>query len=522
MRQTSKYAIAWTAALALFMAVLDSTIVNIALVPMSRAVNTDLSGIQWVISAYFLTQAAVIPVAGYFGLRFGLKRLFIICMVVFTLGSVLCGLTDNLGWLVAFRIIQGLGGGGLFPLAQAIALRAFPPQERATSSAIIGFSALVAPILGPTVGGLLTDSFGWESIFFINLPVGIVAIYLAWRNFPADNNAEKIQSRFDYLGLTLCISGVLLVVYAFTLVSETQPGTVTALQPRGEIWGWGYWLVWVLLGAGALLLAAFAVFELRFSRDPVLDLRLFKNYAFATSTVVTSAIAMVIFGSIFILPVFLEQIRLPHLSALEAGLILLPQGIASAVAVLLSGRVLYNRIGPRNLIIIGAVLLIIGTWGWTNLQPDTDGWSLLPWLVIRGLGFGLTFVPAQTRALQEITGLALAKASSLLNVVRQIFSSIGTAIATTIFLQQIAHYNAQLRAEALRTLPPGVTPNPNSPQIQQLVARAGTQAANDVFWITTIGAVLILLLAFTLPGRPKTPEPESEATTREPVAAFAE
>jgi DHA2 family multidrug resistance protein len=494
-KQYSKYAIAWTVAIGMFMSVLDTTIVNVALAPMAAAFKTDLGGIQWIITGYFLTVAAVIPLAGYLGNRFSLRRLFILCLVLFTFGSVLCGLSPSLEWLIAFRVVQGLGGGGLFPLAQALALRAFPPQERANAGAILGVSALVAPALGPTLGGVMTDAFGWQAIFFINLPVGLLCILLVSQNVPADEQTPAARKAFDLVGLTLSILGILLIVYALSLVSQTVPGTITARQPRGEIYGWGYWPVWALLGGGALVLAIFAIYELYLSRDPVLDLQVFKQYSFTISTVVCCVVAMAIFGSFFLLPVFLEQVRTPHFSATEAGLLLLPQGLASALATLLSGQILYSRIGVRNLVVLGAVFLIAGTWGLTALQTDTGGWGLIPWTVLRGLGFGFTFVPVQTRALQGITGPAIAKASSLINVMRQMFSTLGTAITSTAFLQQASLHLTEFNSN------PGNGSNLTPGQLQQAAAKAGTAAANDVFFMVFLGSILVLLFALALPSR---------------------
>jgi EmrB/QacA subfamily drug resistance transporter len=352
MTNRGRYAIAFTAAIGLIMAVLDATIVNVALVPMSKAFKTDLNTMQWVVTGYFLAQAAVIPVSGYFGNRFGIKRMFILCLALFTIGSVLCGLAQNEAMLNFFRVLQGLGGGALFPLAQAIAFGAFPPKERAAAGAIVAIPVLLAPVFGPTIGGWLVDNLGWEWIFFVSLPVGIAALAAAWFILPTDRPQEGRRDQgFDYVGLLLVTLGTLAVVYAFTLVSQTQPGTQTALNPRGDLYGWGYWLVWALLGVGLVVLGAFALYELRISRDPVLDLRLFKQYEFSIASVLSWINAAVVFGSVFLLPAFLQQVRRPNLSALDAGLALMPQGIAAAFAVALGGR-LYNVVGVRLLELI--------------------------------------------------------------------------------------------------------------------------------------------------------------------------
>jgi EmrB/QacA subfamily drug resistance transporter len=511
MKQASKYAIAWTVAFGLFMSVLDSTIVNVALVPIAQSFNTDLSSVQWIITSYLLAQAAVIPVAGYLGLRFGLKNMFILNLFFFTLGSLLCGLAQSEEWLIIFRIFQGLGGGALFPLALSIALQAFPPEERANSSAILGLSGMVAPAFGPTIGGFMIDTFDWRTIFMVNIPFGIIALVLAWRILP-NYKTTVTRKGFDVVGLVLSMLGVVSVVYGLALVAATDPATINPQNPRGTIYGWSYLPVWLFLGAGLIILLVFAVYELRFSADPVLDLRLYKDRNFGTASLVLFFISMTSFGSVFMLPVFLQQVRQPTLSALEAGLTLMPQGIASAVAVVLSGRLLYDRLGARTLITLGAILLLIGTWGLTSLKPDTDSVALLPWLILRGLGFGFTFVPASTRATQSITGPALAKASSLFNTTRQIFSSVGTSLVITIFVQQTTYHLNEARS----TLPAGVAPG--KAQVQQLTAQAGTQAVNDVFMVIVLGVLIMVGLALLMPGRSAKPGVNSAAAELEELA----
>ncbi len=240
-----KYAVALTAALGLFMAVLDNTIVNVALIPMANAFKTDLNSVQWVITGYFLAQAAVIPAAGYLSSRLGIKQVFIACLALFTLGSLFCGLSDliqdssghpYIGLLIFFRVIQGIGGGALFPLATAIAFGAFPPNERASSSAIVALPVLMAPSFGPTIGGLLIDWIGWQWIFFINVPVGILAIYLIMRIYrpESDKRAPGKVGNFDFVGLSLSMVGIVSLVYGFNVVSQrdssfqVSPGCVMA------------------------------------------------------------------------------------------------------------------------------------------------------------------------------------------------------------------------------------------------------------------------------------------------------
>lgn len=499
-----KYAVGLTAAIGLFMAVLDNTIVNVALTAMQKAFNTDVNTIQWVVTAYFLAQAAVIPVSGYFGNRLGLKRTFMFALALFTVGSILCGLSPNLhggisgeGWLIIFRVLQGIGGGMLFPLATSISFGAFPPAERAAASGIIAIPVFIAPALGPTFGGLLTDSsFGWPSIFYINVPIGILALLLVARVIRPDGETPAQAGQpaarragFDWVGLVLSMVGVICVVYAFTLVSQTAAGTITAADPRGTINGWGYWPVWALAAAGVAILAAFAYYELRVAEDPVLDLRLFASFDFTVSTVMTWAVRGVIFGSFFLIPLFLQQFR--GLSAVEAGLYLMPQGIFAGIGIAIGSRI-YDRIGPRVLVTLGMILLTASSIMLIYTDQSSDWRFFAPLLAIRGIGFGWSNLPLQTVALSSITGRALPKASSLYNATAQIFSSIGVAVLSTLFIQGTTDRVADLlrEAQAAGARPPA-----------DLAIRAGVGAFNHVFLIVAIGTALAMLLGFLLPNK---------------------
>jgi EmrB/QacA subfamily drug resistance transporter len=496
------------------MGILDNTIINIALIPISNALKVELSTVQWLVTGYFLSQAAVIPVAGYLSNRFGARRIFILSIIFFTIGSLICGLMQDATLLIVFRIIQGLGAGALFPVGQALAIDPFPARERAGAMAVIGVPILLAPIVGPILGGWLNDSFGWQYLFLINVPIGVIAVALCLIVIPADKIDQGIrQEKFDFIGLTLSTLGVVAVVYAFTVVNDVDPATRTALNPRGAAYGWSYWLVWTLLAVGIALLTAFAVYALRFSKDPVVDLSLFKNYNYTIASIVSWLLGAIVFGSLLLLPIFLQQVRLPHLTALETGLALVPQGVGAMIGMGLTGT-LYNRVGVRIMTIIGSGLLIVALWQLSSLTPSTDGWALAPWQVLLGLGLGLTFMPVQTLALQTLRGPALAKASSLFNVTRQIASSIATAIIITLLVQQTTSHINDLQAQAVKNLPAGVTFDPNSPQaqqaLQQMVAQAGTSANNDLFIILAISTLVVLVVAFALPSRRKQQQMSAE------------
>lgn len=496
MRIPYKYAVSLTAALGLFMAVLDNTIVNVALTAMQRAFNTDVNTIQWVVTGYFLAQAAVIPVSGYFGNRFGVKRMFFIALAIFTVGSLLCGLAPNFGGLgsgetllIVFRILQGIGGGMLFPLATSISFGAFPPAERAAASGLVAIPVFIAPALGPTFGGLLTDSsFGWPSIFFINVPVGILALFLVARIIRPDERpvaqaAGTVRAGFDWVGLILSMVGVFCVVYAFTLVSQSEGGAGSTVH------GWTYWPVWALLAAGVAILATFAWYELRVAADPVLDLRLFASYDFSIATVMTWLVRGVVFGSFFLVPLFLIQFH--GLSAVEAGLYLMPQGVAAAIAIFIGSRI-YDRVGPRFLVIIGMLMLTLSSVMLAFTDQQSGFLFFLVVLAIRGLGFGWSNLPLQTVALSAITGRALPKASSLYNATAQIFSSIGIAVLSTLFIQGTTDRAGELarEAQASGTRPPA-----------DLAILAGVSGFQHVFLIVAVGTGLAMLIGFFLPSK---------------------
>jgi EmrB/QacA subfamily drug resistance transporter len=495
-----KYAVALTAALGLFMAVLDNTIVNVSLAAMERDFHTTINRIQWVITGYFLAQAAVIPVAGYLGNRFGIKRLFIIALGIFTVGSLLCGLSPRFvganggdGVLIGFRVLQGIGGGMLFPLGSAIAFSVFPPVERAAASATISIPVLIAPALGPTVGGLIVDSrWDWPGIFFINVPVGILAIILIARvvrpDPPRDAADPAARGGIDVPGLVLSMIGVLLVVYAFTLVSQTRPGTITAANPNGTLYGWSYWLVWALLAAGLAILAVFAFFELRIARDPVLDLRLYGRRDFAVASLMTWVTRAVVFGSFFLIPLFLQQFRGD--SAVRTGLILMAQGLGSIVGIQTAAR-LYDRIGPRALVVTGTVLMTASTVWLIAIDASSDARFFVPVLFLRGIAFGWSNLPLQTVALAAITGRGLPKATSLYNATAQIFSSIGVSVLSTLLVEFTTTHADQLIGTARAA---GAPP-------ANLALLAGAGAMSDVFKVIAIATGVVIFIGLFLPRR---------------------
>ncbi|WP_220210768.1 DHA2 family efflux MFS transporter permease subunit [Reticulibacter mediterranei] len=486
-----RWRVAAVVSLGLFMAILDNTIVSVTLPQMQKAFHTDFETITWVASAYFLAQAAVIPVVGYLSDRIGSKLVFLTALMLFTAGSALCALAPTKETLIIFRVFQGIGGGALLPIAFSIIFRIFPPTERGMANAVLGIPVMMAPAFGPTIGGYLSTSFSWNAIFSINIPIGIVALILAILMLPGraadfENQGEAVgKSRFDILGLVLSMIGFTALVYGITEAGSK---------------GWGDPTVLTFIVVGAVVLATFIVIELRVS-DPVMDLRLFANYTFTISNIVVWIVAAVLFGSLFLLPLFFENIQ--GATALVAGELLISQGLAMGVGMALSGA-LYNRVGPRILAASGLALLVIGTYSLTQLDVNTSGVSLQVWLVLRGLGLGFTMPPLQTVALSAVSNRAMAKASSLVTVTRMVASAIGVAGLTTYLTQQGANYALNIQA-AMQTgslshqfsnIGAACASASNQAILHACVAQhASTLGLNDTFLVVVIFCAASIVLA---------------------------
>ncbi len=513
MRLDYKWQVALIGALGLFMAVLDNTIVSVALPQMQLAFHTDLSTITWVATGYFLAQAAVIPIAGYLSDKIGTKLVFMLSLGLFTVGSGLCAIAPSETMLILFRVIQGIGGGGLFPIVFALTYRAFPPTERGVASAIIGVPVLLAPAFGPTIGGYLTTTFSWSAIFTINLPLGVIALTLAFfvlRGRVAERQQDEVpvsKGRFDFIGLVLSMIGFTSVVYAISEASSR---------------GWGDGTVLTFLIGGGVVLVAFIVTELVVS-DPVMDVRLFLNYTFGIANVLTWALSAFLFGSLFLLPFFFERIR--GLTPLSAGEILILQGLASAIGVVISGG-LYNRIGPRIMAVVGFALVAVGTIGVAQLTVTTTGLSLQGWLIMRGLGLGLVNIPMQTLALSVVSNKAMARASSLVNVTRQVFSAVGVSVLTTYLTQRAITHGAEVAAAFQQRPLTGIAAScaplaqAGAAAVRTCVTQhVTTQGLNDTFTVVVIACGICAVLALFVGRDPAIQAAKRAAAAGEPVEA---
>ena len=495
-------------ALGMLMAILDNTIVSVVLPQIAVAFHTDFQTITWIGTGYFLANAAVIPIVGYLSDRIGTKTVFLVALALFTLGSGLCAFAPNEQSLIAFRILQGIGGGALLPIAMAIIFRLFGPTERAAAIAILLVPLLLGPAFGPTLGGYLATNFSWNAIFTINLPIGVVAFILSLiilRNNKAEHEAngeeQGLTKGFDTLGLVLSMGAFTTLVYGIN-----QAGSR----------GWGDTTVISLLLIGTVLLIAFIIVELRV-KDPVMDIRLFSNYTFTMANILQWTTTAVLFGSLFILPLFFEGVQ--GLSSLTTGEILISQGLAMAVGMAIGGR-LYNQVGPRILAVAGLAIVAISMIGFTRLNISTTGADLQPWLILRGIGLGLVAQPLQTLAVSVVSNRQMAKASSLISSTKVVFGAVGVAVLTT-YLTQRGTTHAQEIAAGFLTRPLGAVAATCAQQAGQhaqtlklcVTQYAVTMGLNDTFLFVLIGCAACTVLAFFI-GRDPSIEAAKAAKKR--------
>jgi EmrB/QacA subfamily drug resistance transporter len=400
------------------MSILDTTVVNVAINTLASKFHTTLPTIQWVATGYTLALATVIPLSGFLADRFGTKRLYMYSIGLFVIGSALSGIAQSSTEIIVFRVLQGLGGGMIMPAGMTILTKAAGPQRIGRVMAILGVPMMLGPILGPVLGGWLVSDVSWRWIFFINAPLGAFALVCASRVLPKD--VGRAEERLDLVDLLLASPGLAFLIYG---LAKSDPG------------GFGQGKVLIPMAIGVVLLIAFVLHALR-ARYPLIDLRLFKDRVFATSSIALTLMVISVFGSFLLLPLYLQEVR--GESALNSGLLLIPQGIGSMllmpVAGILSDKTGSGRIAPIGLIIIGASVLWL-----TGLGAHTAYWKLEIDLFLNGIGLGLTMMPIFTGAIQTITEAAAARASALLNIIQQAGASIGTSVLSVLLASAISH-----------------------------------------------------------------------------------
>ncbi len=503
----------------LFMVILDSTVVNVALKSLQQHYNVGTNESQWVISLYTLALGIATPLSGYLGDRFGMKRIYLTGLALFAAGSALCGvaslldpatttfhagplLISPLTYLIAARGLQGIGGGIALPLGTALLFKAFPPREIGAAFGIFGIVLVFAPAAGPLVGGALVDHNLLAWIFFLNIPIGAIGLTIGTNFLRETDHSQRVPA--DIPGIIFAGLGFGAILYAASIAGEQGVGWT---DPK----------VLGCLGGGVLALAILAIVELR-SRSPLLDLKLYRIGSFAIANIAGLVGTIALFGAEFLLPLYLQILR--GETAFQAGLTLLPLAIASAFATVIAGR-LSDRVGPRLPIVIGFLLIAFNTYQLAQITLTTDLKFIGFLLVLRGIAVGLIIQNSQVAALMDVPPARLNRATPLVQATRQTMQSIGVAVLATILTSAIT-----------LTIPSNLPANGDishlPPALQQQILQQIHEFQNQYLtglghaYLATFGiAVVATILACFLPGWPgkwASAKRQQRAERVEPVA----
>jgi DHA2 family multidrug resistance protein len=508
-----KWVVAIVVIFGLFMVILDTTIVNIAIPRLQTAFGASLADVGWVATGYTLAEGVGIPLTPFLSAYLGTKRFYLIILAAFTIGSILCGLAWNLTALITFRILQGIAGASMIPMSLTMLYTEFPPEERGIALGALGIPIMLAPALGPTVGGYLVTFVTWQALFYINVPVGIAGLFLG--SIVLHDTPPQGDRYFDVPGFLSSSVGLSSMLYAFSSAGDN---------------GWGSSKVITFMGIGVIALSIFVVVEwltIDNGKQPLLDLRIFRTLSFTAGNIAMMMTIFALYGGLFLVPLYLQNLR--GLSAYGAGLVLLPQALGSMVASLIGGR-LVDKFGIKAVTVPGLLILGFALWNFSQLTLQTPFAEFQLFLVIRGFGLGLSMQPITVAALAEIPPARLSQASTLNSVVRSITTSLAIAlVATLVAARTKFHYvrlaeqvtpdtpaGQQLKQKAAYFVSHGMTPQNGmltaiEQTVQQLQQQGYLLAMNDAFLLTlgiTFLASLIILFFVRSPRRKARPAPQ--------------
>ena len=494
--------IAVVVAMAAFMEVLDTSIANVALPHLAGDLGASNDESTWVLTSYLASNAIVLPMSGWLAGLFGRKRFFLICIFVFTLSSMFCGAAPTLGALILFRVMQGVGGGGLQPMAQAVLADTFPPQQRGLAFALYGITAIMAPTIGPTLGGWITDSYSWRWIFYINLPVGILAMFLSYRlveDPPYLHLQRAIRRRVDYLGIGLLALGV---------------GALQILLDKGQEDDWfGSSFIVTLTVITVTCLVSLVFWELR-ATDPIIDIRMFKIFSFATANLMMFMLGIMLFSSLVMMPQFLQTLL--GYTALSSGLVLSASGVLLLFEMPLVGQ-LTTRFPAKYIVCFGWLLLAIAMYYSTMRIDLLMSFRSAMWLrVAQSSGLGFLFVPISLIGYVGIPPDKGNNVSGMINFMRNIGSGVGTSMVTTLLArraqihQTMLSHHTTLYDPALRSQIAGLSNQLIHSGVsagdaqnhalgliyRSLLAQAQTLAYIDTYSFLAVGAAVMVLLSF--------------------------
>ncbi|MBI3457732.1 MAG: DHA2 family efflux MFS transporter permease subunit [Candidatus Rokubacteria bacterium] len=502
------------------MQILDTTVTNVALPHMQGSLSASVDEITWVFTSFLAANAVILPATGWLVALLGRRRFFFAATLTFVGSSLLAGVAPSLEVLVVARVLQGVGGGPLLPLSQAILMEIFPARQRGTAMAVWGLGVMFAPIFGPTFGGWITDNYSWRWIFYVNLPIGALALALAWIFLEEPRERPAAITRVDGLGLALMVLGV---------------GSLQLALDRGNRLDWfDSTAITALVATGLATLAAFVVRELTVGQ-PIVDLGVLANRTFAIGTLLISITGFGLYSSLVLLTFYLEHLL--HYDALTAGYVLSPGGLGSVITLALAGR-LVNQVDPRWLVSVGAAIIAYSLYLMASLSLAADFWTVLWTRFVQGLGMGLVFVPLTTMSLALVPAARMANATGIFNVVRNLGGSGGIALLTTLFARQTQAHQASLvgrvtawdpaTAERLGLLERAYAAGGADASTARLQAlqrlyddvqrQAAMKAFLDDFWVLTLVFVAFVPLVWFM-ARPPEPTPEQSEVLKSIEAA---
>jgi DHA2 family multidrug resistance protein len=491
-------------ALAAFMEVLDTSIANVALPYIGGGLGVSNDDSTWVLTSYLVSNAIVLPISGWLAVRFGRKRFFMTCLVIFTVSSLLCGIATTFPLLLLYRAMQGAGGGGLQPMAQAILADTFPPEKRGLAFALYGITAVVAPTVGPTLGGWITFNYSWRWIFFINLPVGLATLGLVYRLIEDPPYLGRLKAagiKLDYIGLALLTLGV---------------GTLQVVLDRGQEDDWfGSHFILTLAIVSAVCLLSLVIWEW-FSQHPIIEVRLFKNFNYLSSNLMMFNLGILLFSSLVMMPLFLQTLL--GYTAELAGFVLSGGGVVLVLAMPIVGQ-LTTKFQVRYIIAFGWLCLAIAMYYSTQRIDLTISFVSASWLrVAQVVGLGFLFVPITLAAYIGMPAEKSNAVAGMVNFMRNIGSSVGTSMVTTLidrrseYHQSVLISHATPGSQSFQNLvdgasrlymhsgmsPPDALHRAYASIYRMVLAQAATLAYVDTFWVLSVISAIMFVLSFVL------------------------
>ncbi len=500
-----KWLIALAVILCTILEVLDSSIVNVALPHMQGSFSASVDEVTWVVTTYLVAAGIMIPTTGWIAGQFGRKNYFLVCIVTFVVSSAMCGAAQTLNQMVAFRFLQGIAGAALQPLSQAILMETFPPNEQALAMAMWGVGLMVAPIMGPTVGGWITDNWNWRWNFYINIPIGFIAFGMVSafvHDPPFMRNRRAQGGKVDYLGILLLVVSL---------------GLLQIVLDRGQRADWfnAPWVFYATIASAAAFIALI-LWEFRFS-EPILDLRILKLRIFDAAMGVTITFSALLFGTLLLSPIFLQELM--GYTAWRAGVVQAPRGIGAMTSMMVTGNLARFGLDTTKFIGLGFTLIAIGCWFTAGFNVQSSMWAIVWPTTIMGFGFGMIFPPSSAAAISSVSPERMGYASSLYNMMRNTGAAIGIAWMTNALISDqqlhqsylVEHFSA-FEAWELTNRGPLMAGSPSFRYVPQLItgqkqgfgmiygavqAQAAMLSFNDIYRILALVA-LIMVPSFLL------------------------